>query len=91
MKKAIEELEKLAKELRAKDDGLSIEVREAGGEAQKGFERFSTPFTGCATSYLHCKTRYPTSQRICVRAKNMRVSPPMVLGFSMRIAAGLLR
>lgn len=39
MKKTIEELEKLAKELRAKDEVLSIEVREAGKQTQEGFER----------------------------------------------------
>ena len=39
MKKVIEDLEKLAKELRAKDEELSIEVREAGKQTQEGFER----------------------------------------------------
>ncbi|MDP2629240.1 MAG: hypothetical protein Q8P45_00845 [Candidatus Harrisonbacteria bacterium] len=39
MKKTIEELEKLAKELRTKDEELSIEVREGGKQTQEGFER----------------------------------------------------
>jgi len=39
MKKTIEELENLARELRAKDEELSIEVREAGKQTQEGFER----------------------------------------------------
>lgn len=39
MKKVIEELEKLAKELRAKDEELSLEVREGGKQTQEGFER----------------------------------------------------
>lgn len=39
MKKVIEDLEKLAKELRTKDEELSIEVREAGRQTQEGFDR----------------------------------------------------
>ncbi len=39
MKNIIEELEKLAKELRVKDEELSIEIREAGKQTQEGFER----------------------------------------------------
>lgn len=39
MKKVIEDLEKLAKELRTKDEELSIEVREGGKQTQEGFER----------------------------------------------------
>lgn len=39
MKKVIEELEKLAKELRVKDEELSLEVREGGKQTQEGFER----------------------------------------------------
>ncbi len=39
MKNVIEELEKLAKELRVKDEELSVEIREAGKLTQEGFER----------------------------------------------------
>lgn len=39
MEKIIRELEQIARELRTKDEELSVEVREAGRQTQEGFER----------------------------------------------------